>query len=40
MTIGERIKKLREDKNISVDKLAELIGKKIGLPYTDMKVMK
>lgn len=27
MTIGERIKKLREDKNISVDKLAELIGK-------------
>jgi transcriptional regulator with XRE-family HTH domain len=27
MTIGERIKKLREEKNISVDKLAELIGK-------------
>lgn len=27
MTIGERIKKLREEKNITVDKLAELIGK-------------
>ena len=27
MTIGERIKKLREEKNMSVDKLAELIGK-------------
>lgn len=27
MTIGERIKKVREEKNISVDKLAELIGK-------------
>lgn len=27
MTIGERIKKLRKEKGISVDKLAELIGK-------------
>lgn len=27
MTIGERIKKIREERNISVDKLAELIGK-------------
>lgn len=27
MTIGERIKKLREEKGMSVDKLAELIGK-------------
>lgn len=27
MTIGERIKKIREEKGMSVDKLAELIGK-------------
>lgn len=36
MTIGERIKKLREEKNITVDKLAELIGKNRAT-YTDMK---
>ena len=36
MTIGERIKKLREEKNITVDKLAELIGR-TELQYTDMK---
>lgn len=39
MNIGERIKKLRKEKGLSVDYIAEKLGK-IEQRYIDMKVAK